>query len=783
MNRRNGKGNMERRNGKGKIVGASLLAMIMTVVLMSIFVSVAAAAPWEGYLVPQDSTGNYGEDTAVELWVTYDDTGLAYGAVAYQVDVHFDASCVNVTAADFSTSPLASHMFTPYASGVVRILEDNYTTMAPISSGTYKMATLTLHGECLEDCTCDIWFDTNVVSDTDGNPITNSYTNGTYACVAPKPDLNITKKFETLLEDGTFTVNYTVCNIGEGDAGASNTTITIDSVDVLEDPVPALASGECYTNTVESFDCPCGTTVVIKVCADNENIVDESDETNNCLVNELECQPCPKPDLNITGKSEEWVDLANKAYNVTYTVCNLEEGDAGASNTTITIDGADVLEDPVPALAAGENYMNTVGPFTMSGNNDIIKVCADNDNTVIESNEDNNCLENEFEYPGMPDLVVEEKSEEWVSLAGKTYNVTYTVKNIGGAKANASITCIYIDDVNVENDSVGELPAGASHTATLGPFTMSEDSDTIKVCADCEGNVTESNEDNNCTENIFKYLKPDLVITGKLEEWVNFDEKTYNITYTMKNTGEGPACASNTSIKVDGAEKATDSVPELGVDESYTSTVGSFTLSGNSDTIEVRADKDDVVDESDEDNNCKENEWKYGVETATGSGTAYFDSDTGTMGGLTAIPEATLPEEGKPDLVFTHGFFSFNITGFTGQAVNVTITLPGSIAGMEYWKYGPTPDNHTEHWYKFMYDGQTGAEINGNVVILHFIDGQRGDDDLTTNGVIVDQGGSGNPPKAPPVAVPEYNIFGLLGLIGLLSVVLVVTIGGRGRKR
>ena len=114
-NRRNGN-----RNGNEKIIGALLLAM--TVVLMTVFVSVAAAAPWEGYLVPQDSTGNYGEDTAVELWVTYDDTGLPYGAVAYQVDVHFDLSCVNVTAADFSTSPFTAHMFTPYASGVVRIL-------------------------------------------------------------------------------------------------------------------------------------------------------------------------------------------------------------------------------------------------------------------------------------------------------------------------------------------------------------------------------------------------------------------------------------------------------------------------------------------------------------------------------------------------------------------------------------------------------------------------------------------------------------------------------------
>jgi len=99
------------------------------------------------------------------------------------------------------------------------------------------------------------------------------------------------------------------------------------------------------------------------------------------------------PDLVITEKSEEWVDFETRSYNITYTVAN-QGCAAGASNTTITIDGIDVLEDPAPTLAAGANYTNTVGPFTMSGDFDIIKVCADNDDVVAESNEANNCLEN-----------------------------------------------------------------------------------------------------------------------------------------------------------------------------------------------------------------------------------------------------------------------------------------------------------------------------------------------------------------------------------------------------
>ncbi|HJH27480.1 MAG TPA: hypothetical protein C5S37_12145 [Methanophagales archaeon] len=740
-------------------------------VLMVLTVSAATAS--EVNFVPDPSSALAGETTNVSIWL--DSTE---GVFSFDAELHFDPAVVNITDASVGDFPIGFGMghYGNYVilGGVTSDCNDK-------TAGHWLLANLTLEAKNAGTSPLNFNPSKTYPGNQTGKRVPATWNNGTFTVL--EPDLVVEEKSEEWinLAAKTYNVTYTVKNNGTAGAGASTTSIKIDGTEQATDSVPGLAAGASYTSTVGPFTMS-GESDTILVCADKDNAVEESNETNNCLENEFTYQG--RLDLVAEEKSEVRVSLAEKTYNVTYTVKNNGTAEAGASTTSIKIDGTEEATDSVPGLAAGASYTNTVGPFTMSGESDTIRVCADKDNAVEESNETNNCLENEFEYLGMPDLVVEEKSEEWVSLADKTYNVTYTVKNIGGAKANASITCIYIDGINGKNDNVGELLAGASYTNTVGPFTMSGDNDTINVCADCEGNVTEIDENNNCTENIFKYLKPDLVITGKLEEWVNFDEKTYNVTYTVKNIGEGPACASNTSIKIDGVEKATDSVPELAAGASYTSTVGPFTMSGNKDTISVCTDKDNVVNESNEANNCMENEWIYNTETATGSGTAYFDSDTGTMEGLTAIPEATLPGEGKPNLVFPHGFFSFNITGLTpGQVVNVTITLPGSVAGMEYWKYGPTPDNHTEHWYKFMYDGQTGAEINGNVVILHFIDGQRGDDNLTANGVIVDQGGSGNPPKAPPVAVPEYNIFGLLGLIGLLSVVLVVTIGGRGRKR
>ena len=106
------------------------------------------------------------------------------------------------------------------------------------------------------------------------------------------------------------------------------------------------------------------------------------------------------------------------------------------------------------------------------------------------------------------------------------------------------------------------------------------------------------------------------------------------------------------------------------------------------------------------------------------------------------------------DVEFSYGFFEFTITGVgNGSATTVTLHFPVGTTFDTYYKYGSTPNNSTNHWYEFLYDGQTGAEIIGNVITLHFIDGMRGDDDITADGIVVDVGApavvSAVPAEAP----------------------------------
>ena len=62
-----------------------------------------------------------------------------------------------------------------------------------------------------------------------------------------------------------------------------------------------------------------------------------------------------------------------------------------------------------------------------------------------------------------------------------------------------------------------------------------------------------------------------------------------------------------------------------------------------------------------------------------------------------------------------------------GEAVVVRLYLPSDPFVETYYKYGRTSLVPVSHWYDFRYDGTTGAEINGNVLTLHFVDGGRGD--------------------------------------------------------
>jgi YD repeat-containing protein len=172
---------------------------------------------------------------------------------------------------------------------------------------------------------------------------------------------------------------------------------------------------------------------------------------------------------------------------------------------------------------------------------------------------------------------------------------------------------------------------------------------------------------------------------------------------------------------------------------------------------------------------------------------ASFHANTGGAYVTLAVPPgqtlANVQASGNPSpgnapagVNFPYGFFTFTVNGITtGACTTVTLYLPSTPSLNTYYKYGRTPDNQTDHWYEFMYNGTMGAEIIQEAtqtrVVLHFCDGQRGDDDLQANGTIVDQGAPGEQQQI--TAVPTLNEWGMIAFIGLMGIALLYFIRRR----
>lgn len=127
---------------------------------------------------------------------------------------------------------------------------------------------------------------------------------------------------------------------------------------------------------------------------------------------------------------------------------------------------------------------------------------------------------------------------------------------------------------------------------------------------------------------------------------------------------------------------------------------------------------------------------------------------------------STLP---APGVAFPHGMFAFATSGCApGATLTFTLVYPQSLPpGTVYWKFGPTKDDTTPHWY------QLPATIAGRTATFSIADGGLGDDDLDgSNGIIIDQGGPGAIAGGDAASIPALDeagrtiFFLLVALLG-----------------
>jgi subtilisin family serine protease len=96
-----------------------------------------------------------------------------------------------------------------------------------------------------------------------------------------------------------------------------------------------------------------------------------------------------------------------------------------------------------------------------------------------------------------PDLIIE-------NIWSSSNTINYKIKNQGNANAGSSYSNLYVDNVYKTNDYVSSLSAGSSLNKSFSySWVCSGTSDTIKVCADANYNIAESDESNNCLTKTF----------------------------------------------------------------------------------------------------------------------------------------------------------------------------------------------------------------------------------------------------------------------------------------
>ena len=179
-------------------------------------------------------------------------------------------------------------------------------------------------------------------------------------------------------------------------------------------------------------------------------------------------------------------------------------------------------------------------------------------------------------------------------------------------------------------------------------------------------------------------------------------------------------------------------------------------------------DSADLINDTlhDEDENCYPDECDLNDDGVDDDEQANVASATNSEGEVVTVttPEGTSVHDVLVKLLSNYGdppagvTFSFGALEFTVRsvpsdqafAVEVDYGFSGNETIEGYYMYGPTEDDPEPHWFDFSFDGETGAEIDGNKVTLHLKDGQPGENDLQADGVV---GGVG----APVLKVAEEN--------------------------
>jgi hypothetical protein len=97
------------------------------------------------------------------------------------------------------------------------------------------------------------------------------------------------------------------------------------------------------------------------------------------------------------------------------------------------------------------------------------------------------------------------------------------------------------------------------------------------------------------------------------------------------------------------------------------------------------------------------------------------------------------PDQTPGGIDFVLDFLSFTLTGVQPhEVVTLEMIVHADLALNAFYRCGPTPAYNYDHWYPFLFNGDTGAEMTADGrIVVHLVDGGRGDSNPVADGKIV----------------------------------------------
>jgi subtilase family serine protease len=332
----------------------------------------------------------------------------------------------------------------------------------------------------------------------------------------------------------TVTISDTAINQGGGSAAASFTQYYLSTFTTkiagsrLLTGIRSLAgfnAGSASAGTVTAMvpsDMATGTYYLL-ACADDTNVIAETNESNNCAAAAVRVQV--GPDLIESGvSSQSYVTGAGATIAVTDTAINQGRGAAAAATFTqfylssfTTKTSASRLLVGARAVSAIAAAATSAGSINVSVPADVLTgtyyllACADDTNLLLETNDTNNCTAAPTRMQVGPDLIASAVSASATLVApGGSLTINDTAMNQGGGSAAVSTTQFYLSPFTTKNTAarllpgnrgVGPLPPAATSPGTTTitvPTDMALGTFYLLACADDTNVVAETNENNNC---------------------------------------------------------------------------------------------------------------------------------------------------------------------------------------------------------------------------------------------------------------------------------------------